>query len=103
MCGWYVIELMHITNRSSTRFVSPPGRRKVILSTAVAETSVTVEGVTAVVDAGLSRGAWYDADQGMSVLRTGRVSGASAEQRAGRAGRVQPGTCVRLWSEKAHK
>jgi ATP-dependent helicase HrpB len=77
---------------------SPRGRRKVVLATAIAETSLTIEGITVVVDAGLSRRARFDPRTGMTRLTTGRLSRASAEQRRGRAGRLQPGVCYRLWS-----
>ncbi|MBY0491769.1 MAG: ATP-dependent helicase HrpB [Gemmatimonadaceae bacterium] len=76
---------------------APPGARKVVLSTSVAETSLTVEGVRIVVDAGLSRLPRYDAAAGLTRLRTTRVSRASADQRRGRAGRTAPGVCYRLW------
>jgi ATP-dependent helicase HrpB len=74
-------------------------RRKVVLATNVAETSVTVEGVTAVVDSGLARVLRYDAGVGLDRLELTRISRSSAEQRAGRAGRTEPGICLRLWSE----
>jgi ATP-dependent helicase HrpB len=74
-------------------------RRKVVLATNVAETSVTVEGVTVVVDSGLARQLEFEPSVGMDRLRLVPVSRASADQRAGRAGRTQPGTCVRLWDE----
>jgi len=74
-------------------------RRRVILATNVAETSVTVEGVTAVVDSGLQRQLRFDPSVGLDRLELVRISRASAEQRAGRAGRTAPGLCVRLWSE----
>jgi len=77
---------------------SPPGRRKVVLSTAIAETSLTIEGVTVVVDAGLRRTPRLDPGSGMSRLVTLPVTLAEAEQRAGRAGRLSPGTAYRLWS-----
>lgn len=77
----------------------PPGRRKVVLATDVAETGLTVEGVTAVVDAGLCRRPRFDPRSGTSRLVTERVSLASAEQRRGRAGRLGPGLCLRLWAE----
>jgi len=76
-----------------------PGRRKVVLATAIAETSLTIEGVRIVVDGGLSRRARFDPAGGMSRLETGPVSRAAAEQRRGRAGRTAPGVCYRLWSE----
>ena len=78
-------------------------RRKVVLATNVAETSVTVEGVTAVVDSGLARQMEFDPSVGMDRLRLVPISRASADQRAGRAGRTQPGVCVRLWDEPGHR
>jgi ATP-dependent helicase HrpB len=78
---------------------APPGRRKIILATSIAETSLTIEGVRIVVDSGLRRSAEFDPATGMSRLVTGKVSQAAAEQRRGRAGRLSPGTCYRLWSE----
>lgn len=75
------------------------GSRKVVLATAIAETSLTIEGVRVVIDAGLQRRAVFDPNSGMTRLVTGRVSRASAEQRRGRAGRLEPGVCYRLWSE----
>ncbi|MDX1755983.1 MAG: ATP-dependent helicase HrpB [Marinobacter sp.] len=77
----------------------PEGQRKVVLATAIAETSLTIEGIRVVVDAGLQRRALFDPNSGMTRLVTTRVSKASAEQRRGRAGRVEPGVCYRLWSE----
>ncbi|HLV77625.1 MAG TPA: ATP-dependent helicase HrpB [Marinobacter sp.] len=83
------------------RAIAPPaaGTRKVVLATAIAETSLTIEGVRVVIDAGQQRRAVFDPNSGMTRLVTGRVSKASAEQRKGRAGRVEPGVCYRLWSE----
>ncbi|WP_372833157.1 ATP-dependent helicase HrpB [Pontibacterium sp.] len=78
---------------------SPAGQRKVVLATAIAETSLTIEGVRVVVDAGLSREAIFDPATGMSRLQTRRLSRAASVQRAGRAGRMEPGVCYRLWSE----
>lgn len=79
-----------------------PGRRKVVLATAIAETSLTIEGVRVVVDAGLARVVRFDPRSGMSRLVTERVSLAGAEQRRGRAGRLCPGVCYRLWTEAEH-
>ncbi|MFV8817448.1 ATP-dependent helicase HrpB [Haliea sp. E17] len=79
---------------------SAPGERKVVLSTNVAETSLTIEGITAVVDAGLVREPRFDPATGVTRLVTRRVSRASATQRQGRAGRLGPGHCYRLWSEE---
>jgi ATP-dependent helicase HrpB len=78
-------------------------RRKVVLATNVAETSVTVEGITGVVDTGLARMLVFDPAVGLDRLRLTPISRASADQRTGRAGRTQPGVCVRLWSEGAHR
>ena len=79
---------------------SPPGGRKVVLATSIAETSLTIEGVRVVVDAGLSRVPRFSPRTGMTRLATVRVSRASAEQRSGRAGRLAPGVCYRLWSRQ---
>jgi ATP-dependent helicase HrpB len=81
---------------------APHGRRKVVLATDLAETSLTIEGVRTVVDAGLAREPRFDAARGMSGLVTVAASRASAEQRAGRAGRTAPGRCVRLWPASEH-
>lgn len=81
---------------------APAGKRKVVLATNIAETSLTIEGVRVVVDAGLARVPRFDPGSGMTRLETRRISRASATQRAGRAGRLQPGACYRLWSEDQH-
>jgi ATP-dependent helicase HrpB len=78
---------------------SPPGRRKVVLATSIAETSITIEGVRVVVDCGLSRVPRYEPDVGLTRLETVRVSRAAADQRRGRAGRTEEGICYRLWDE----
>ncbi len=78
----------------------PDGRRKIILSTPIAETSVTIDGVATVVDGGQRRRPEIDHGRGMGRLRTVTASRASADQRAGRAGRQRPGSCVRLWHER---
>ena len=83
--------------------VAPGAGRKIIVSTNVAETSLTIEGVTLVVDSGLARVARYDARRGINTLLIEKISRASADQRAGRAGRTAPGRCVRLWMEKEHE
>lgn len=77
-----------------------PGRRKVVLATSVAETSLTIEGVRVVIDGGLSRVPRFEPSSGLTRLATVRVSRSSAEQRRGRAGRTQPGICYRLWDEE---
>jgi ATP-dependent helicase HrpB len=80
---------------------APGGERKIVLATSIAETSLTIEGVTVVIDAGLRRYSEFDPASGMSRLVTGKVSQAAADQRRGRAGRLAPGVCYRLWSEGA--
>ncbi|WP_281686055.1 ATP-dependent helicase HrpB [Pseudomonas citronellolis] len=82
---------------------APPGKRKVVLATNIAETSLTIDGVRVVVDAGLARVPRFDPGSGMTRLETQRISRASATQRAGRAGRLEPGVCYRLWSEAQHE
>lgn len=76
----------------------PPGIRKVVLATAIAETSLTIEGIRVVIDAGLARVPRFDPNSGMTRLTTERVSRAAADQRRGRAGRLEPGICYRLWA-----
>ncbi len=78
---------------------APAGRRKVVLATSIAETSITIEGVRAVIDSGLARVPRYEPDVGVTRLETVRVSRAAADQRRGRAGRTEPGACYRLWDE----
>ena len=79
-----------------------PGRRKVVLATSIAETSLTIEGVRVVIDSGLSRAPRFEPDLGLTRLETIRVSRAAADQRRGRAGRTEPGVCYRLWEEAAN-
>ena len=81
---------------------APKGQRKVVLATNIAETSLTIDGVRVVIDAGLARVPRFDPGSGMTRLDTQRISRASATQRAGRAGRLEPGVCYRLWSEAQH-
>jgi ATP-dependent helicase HrpB len=81
---------------------SPPGRRRVVLSTDIAETSLTVEGVGVVIDSGQVRSPRFDARSGLTRLQTGPNSRASADQRSGRAGRTGPGIAYRLWSSAEH-
>ena len=78
----------------------PPGRRRIIVSTNVAETSITVPGITAVVDSGLHKVARYDAERAIDSLETERVTQDAADQRAGRSGRTAPGTVRRLWDAR---
>lgn len=82
------------------RVLRPSQRRKVILATNVAETSLTIDGVTAVVDSGWARMNRLDSHLGLNRLELSRISRASADQRAGRAGRTAPGVCLRLWAER---
>lgn len=88
-----------LEGRDQDRAIRPaePGRRKVVLATSIAETSVTIDGVRVVVDCGLSRVPRYEPSTGLTRLETVRVSRASADQRAGRAGRTAPGVAIRLW------
>ncbi|PZN98213.1 MAG: ATP-dependent helicase HrpB, partial [Hyphomicrobiales bacterium] len=78
---------------------TPAGRRKVVLATAIAETSLTIEGVRVVIDSGLARVPVYEPDLGVTRLETRRASRAACDQRRGRAGRTEPGICYRLWEE----
>jgi ATP-dependent helicase HrpB len=89
---------------AQTRAIAPvpPGRRKIILATSIAETSVTIDGVHVVVDCGLARIPRFEPDRGLTRLETVKVSRASADQRRGRAGRTGPGVCYRLWEEAAN-
>ncbi|MGD9846985.1 MAG: ATP-dependent helicase HrpB [Variibacter sp.] len=75
------------------------GTRKIVLATSIAETSITIEGVRIVIDSGLARVPRYEPDLGFTALETVRVSRAAADQRRGRAGRTEPGICIRLWDE----
>ncbi len=82
---------------------APPGQRKVVLATNIAETSLTIEGIRVVIDGGLERRSRFDPRRGMSRLTTVRISQASADQRRGRAGRLAPGICYRLWTAAEHR
>jgi ATP-dependent helicase HrpB len=81
---------------------APPGRRKIVLATSIAETSLTIEGVRIVIDSGLARVPRYEPDIGVTRLETQRISKAGADQRRGRAGRTEPGICYRLWEAGAN-
>ena len=87
--------------RAQRRAIEPPerGRRKIVLATAIAQTSITIDGVRIVVDSGQERLPRYEPDIGVTRLETRRVSRATADQRMGRAGRTEPGVCYRLWDE----
>ncbi len=91
-----------LTPAQQDEAVTPSSQRRIIVSTNVAETSLTIEGVKAVIDAGLARVAAFDSRRGINTLTVQKISRASAEQRAGRAGRLGPGICVRLWPEREH-
>lgn len=84
------------------KVLRPCDKRKIVLATNVAETSLTIDGVTAVIDSGYAKTNRLNPRLGLNKLELGRISKASANQRAGRAGRTQNGTCLRLWSEKEH-
>src|ERR1700726_4188349 len=90
-----------LTGDEQDRAIAPAeaGRRKIVLATSIAETSITIEGVRMVVDCGLARVPRYEPDVGVTRLETVRVSRAAADQRRGRAGRTEPGVCYRLWDE----
>jgi len=90
-----------LTPAEQDRAIAPAqaGQRKIVLSTNIAETSLTIDGVRIVIDSGVERRARFDPNSGMSALETLRISRASADQRRGRAGRTQSGVCYRLWTE----
>lgn len=96
---WPLFGMLDAKAQDAAIAPSPPGRRKVVIASAIAETSLTIEGVRVVVDSGWSRVPRYSARTGMTRLETVRVSRASADQRRGRAGRVAPGHCIRCWHE----
>ncbi|RJR50886.1 MAG: ATP-dependent helicase HrpB [Desulfobacteraceae bacterium] len=102
---WHVAPLYgNLTREEQDGAISPPpkGRSKIVLATAIAETSLTIEQIRVVVDSGSQRAPRFDPRTGMTRLVTLPVSQASADQRRGRAGRLGPGICYRLWSEAAH-
>ncbi|OWW01058.1 ATP-dependent helicase [Rhizobium sp. R72] len=91
----------NLTQREQDAAIRPaePGTRKVVLATSIAETSITIDGVRIVIDSGLQRLPVFEASTGITRLETVRVSRASADQRAGRAGRTEPGIAIRLWHQ----
>jgi ATP-dependent helicase HrpB len=99
---WLLFGEMSAAAQDAVLAPAAAGSRKLVLATNIAETSLTIPGVTAVVDTGLARRSQFDPSTGMSRLELTRISRAASEQRAGRAGRVAPGICYRLWSEGAH-
>ena len=94
----------HLSREEQQRAIDPPpaGLRKIVLATPIAETSLTIEGIGVVVDSGFRRAPCFDVASGMTRLITLPVSRASADQRSGRAGRLGPGVCLRLWDQNAH-
>lgn len=82
---------------------APAGKRKIVLSTSIAETSLTIDGIRIVIDSGLMRVSKFDVGSGMARLITIPVNQATADQRRGRAGRIEPGVCYRLWPEERHQ
>lgn len=98
--GWKVLPLYgDLPPDQQDAAVQSYRERKVIVATNVAETSITIDGITAVIDSGLARRANYDPNRGINTLLIDKISRASADQRAGRAGRTAPGVCLRLWSK----
>ncbi len=101
--GFLVLPLHgELPPRDQDAAVARHEQRKVIVSTNVAETSITIDGIRCVIDSGLARLARYDPYRGINTLLVEKISRASADQRAGRAGRTAPGICVRLWSREEH-
>ena len=92
-----------LSSADQDRAVATGGRRRIIVATNLAETSITIEGVRTVVDSGLARIPSHDANRGINMLSIRPISRASADQRAGRAGRVGPGKCIRLWTLREHR
>lgn len=105
-CGEKEIDIFplygELSKEAQERAIIPSPRRKIVLATNIAETSLTIEGITIVVDSGLEKVLTFDPRSGMERLVTQKISRASAEQRAGRAGRLSEGKCYRLWSEANH-
>ncbi|MGB5854249.1 MAG: ATP-dependent helicase HrpB [Oceanisphaera sp.] len=91
---------LSLTEQQAAIAPAVAGRRKVVLATNVAETSLTIDGISIVVDSGLERRAEFEPQSGITRLYSRQIGQASATQRAGRAGRLQPGSCVRLWSQE---
>ncbi len=102
---WIVTPLYgHLSQEEQDKAISlpPEGKRKIVLATSIAETSLTIDGIRVVVDSGLSRVPRFDVRSGMTRLMTMPVSQAAADQRRGRAGRTGPGVCLRMWSQSMH-
>ena len=102
--GWKILPLYgDLPPDQQDAAVQKYSNRKVIVATNVAETSITIDGITCVIDSGLARSSNYDPHRGINTLLIEKISRASADQRAGRAGRTAPGTCLRLWSKADHE
>jgi ATP-dependent helicase HrpB len=102
--GWTLLPLYgELPPEAQDRAVRPTPGRKVVVATNVAETSITIDGVRAVIDSGLARLARFDPHRGINTLYIEKISQASAEQRAGRAGRTAPGRCLRLWTAQEQR
>lgn len=101
----YILLPLHgeLTSKDQDAAVSQYEQSKVVVATNVAETSLTIDGIRLVIDSGLARIPRYDPYRGINTLLVEKISQASADQRAGRAGRTGPGTCVRLWTERQHE
>jgi ATP-dependent helicase HrpB len=101
--GWVLLPLHgELPPREQDAAVARYEQRKVVVATNVAETSLTIDGVRCVIDSGLARMARYDSQRGINTLLIEKISRASSDQRAGRAGRTAPGVCARLWSQDEH-
>lgn len=101
--GWEILPLYGaLSAEAQDRALRPGEGRRIVIATNLAETSVTLPGIRTVIDSGLARMPEYDQRRGVNTLLTERISRASAEQRTGRAGRVAPGCCLRLWTEADH-
>ncbi len=92
----------NLSKEEQNRAILPSSKRKIVLATNIAETSLTIEGINVVIDSGFEKVLTFDSKSGMERLITQRISRSSADQRAGRAGRLEAGKCYRLWSEAAH-
>jgi ATP-dependent helicase HrpB len=102
--GWTLLPLYgELPPVEQDRAVRPTPERKVVVATNVAETSITIDGIRGVIDSGLARMARFDPHRGINTLLIEPISQASADQRAGRAGRTAPGRCMRLWTESEHR
>ncbi|WP_143961017.1 ATP-dependent helicase HrpB [Litoribacter populi] len=90
-------------HKQQSAILPNPNKRKIVLSTSIAETSLTIEGITLVIDSGFGKTSKFDPRSGLSRLKTIKITKDAADQRAGRAGRLGPGNCIRLWSKATHE